>query len=96
MNYYKDPSLRGGLLCKDRDNDTVIELLCSNLDTVHDPVYLATIRRLQEMDLLKMEDIRERNLLFCCGQAFVDFFADWYLGALKTQYDDLGLISTSL
>ena len=62
MNYY-DSKYRGGLFYRDYVNETAIQKLCwGKSQMCHD-----IIRRLQEMDLLKKEDIRGQDLLFNFG-----------------------------
>ena len=62
MNHYRDPSVRGGLLCKDDNNETAIKILCREC-VPNDPVYPATIRRLQEMGLLATKKYKLLKIL---------------------------------
>ena len=88
MDYYKDPSLRGGLMALDKnDKITILHSLYGKSE----PVISVIVRRLREMGLLKKEDIREQDILFQCDQKLFAFFADWDPGALTTKFIQAGI-----
>ena len=86
MDYYKDPSVRGGLLCDAWGSGTILDLLYIEYNMVYPFVVIA----LREMGLLKKEDIRERAILFHCNPNSFEFFADWDPSELKTKSPEYG------
>lgn len=78
--------MRGGILCKDDDEDNVLRCLALFADHGNDMVYLNVLKRLRKMGFFKREDITEYNLLWCFEpgkQKAFKYLVEWDPTALK-------------